>query len=127
MYEPVANTDSEVVFLGLALDHGRRSLANGTAALRSTLVASPGSTTVAVTPSVMKSGFGMSELLRFSESLCTPSSNWRTPLRHVALAGSCPHDILNQHAPIVAPSTRVSSPSSLHVEFLTANSDQEAG
>lgn len=115
-----------MVFLGLAVDHGRRSLANGSLSLRSTLVASPGSTTVATTPSVMRPGFGMSGLLRYSESLCTRSSNWRSPLRHFALAGGCPHDILNHHAPIVAPSAHASL-LPLQAEFSTVDSDQEAG
>jgi hypothetical protein len=124
MYDRVADADSEVVFLGLALHPGSRSLANGSSSLGSTPVASLGSRPVTSTRSVMKPGFGMSGLLRFSESLCTRSSNWRSPLRHFALGGDCAHDILGQDAPIAPPSARASL-SSLHAEFFTANSDQE--
>jgi hypothetical protein len=74
----------------------------------------------------MKPGFGMSRLLRYSESLCTRSSNWRSALRHFALAGSCPHDILDREAPIAQPSA-LASLSPLRAEFSTAASDQEAG
>jgi hypothetical protein len=126
MYDRVADADSEVVFLGLAIDTGRRSLANGSASLGSTPVASLGSTPVTPAWSVMKPGSGMSGLLRLSESLCTRSSNWRSPLRHFALGGDFPHDILGQDAPIAPPSPRASL-SSLHAEFFTANSDHEAG
>jgi hypothetical protein len=72
----------------------------------------------------MKPGVGISGLLRFSESLCDRSSNWRSPLRQFALGGDCPHDILRQDAPIASPSPRASL-SSLHAEFITANPDQE--
>jgi hypothetical protein len=126
MYDGVANTDSEVVFLGLALHPGRRSLANGSASLGSTPVKSLGSTPVTRTRSVTKPGSGIPGLLRLSESLCTRSSNWRSPLRHFGLGGDSPHDILGQDAPIAPPSARASL-SSLHAEFFTANSDQEAG
>jgi hypothetical protein len=126
MYDRIAGADSEVVFLGLAPDTGRRSLANGSASLGSTLVKSLGSTPVTPTRSVTKPGSGMSRLLRLSESLCTRASNWRSPLRHFALGGDSPHDILGQDAPIAPPSPRASL-SSLRAEFFTANSDQEAG
>src|ERR1700682_3566749 len=124
MYDGVAESHSEVVLFGLARYPRRRSLANGSAALGSTPVASLGSTPLTSTRSVMKPGVGMSGLLRFSESLCTRSSNWRSPLRHFALGGDCPHDILGQDAPTAPPSPRASL-SSLHAEFFTANSDQE--
>jgi hypothetical protein len=126
MYDRVADADSEVVFLGLALHPGRRSLANESASLGSTPVKSLGSTPVTPTRSVTRPGSGMSRLLRLSESLCTCSSNWRSPVRHFALGGDCPHDILGQDAPIAPPSPRASL-SSLHAEFFTANSDLEAG
>ena len=124
MYDRVADADSELVVLGLALHTGRRSLANGSASLGSTPVASPDSTPVTSTRSVMKTGFGMSGLPCFSESLCTRSSNGRSPLRQFALGGDCPHDILGQDAPTAPPSPRASL-SSLHAEFFTAKPDQE--
>jgi hypothetical protein len=140
MYERVADADSKTVFLGLAPATGRRSLANGSASPESTPVASLGSTPVTPTRvaphgsapvaptrsgrSVMKPGFEISGLPRFSESLCTRLSNWRSPLRHFALGGDCAHDILGQDAPIAPPSASASL-SSLHAEFFTANSDQE--
>ena len=126
MYDRVADADSEVVFLELAPDTGRRSPANGSASPEPTPVVSVGSTPVTPTRSVTKPGSGMSRLLRLSESLCTRSSNWRSPLRHFALGGGSPHDILGQDAPIAPPFPRASL-SSLHAEFFTANSDQEAG
>jgi hypothetical protein len=124
MYDRVADADSKMVFLGFALDTGRRSLANGSASLGSTPVASLGSTPVVPTRSVTKPGSGMLKLPRFCESLCTCSSNGRSPLRHFALGGDCPHDILGQDAATAPPSARASL-SSLHAEFFTANSDQE--
>lgn len=124
MYDRVADADSEVVFLELALHTGRRSLANGSASLGSTPVKSLGSTPVTPARSVMKPGFGMLKLPRFCESLCTCSSNGRSPLRHFAVGGDCPHDILGQDAPTAPPSPRTSL-SSLHAEFFTANSDKE--
>jgi hypothetical protein len=99
-------------------------MANGSASVGSTPVASLGSTPVTPTRSVMKTGFGMSGLHRFSESLCTRSSNGRSPLRQFALGGDCPHDILGQDAPTAPPSPRASL-SSLHAELFTANPDQE--
>jgi hypothetical protein len=74
MYDGVANTDSEVVFLELALDHGRRSLANGSASL--------GSTPFASTRLVMKPGSGIARLLHHSESRRTRSSSSRSPYAH---------------------------------------------
>jgi hypothetical protein len=139
MYDGVADADSEVVFLRLALDTGRRSLANGSASPESTPVASLGSTPVTptrvaphdsapVAPTrsvrpVMNPGFEISGLPRFSESLCTRSSNWRSPLRHFALGGDCVHDIPGQDAATAPPSARASL-SSLHADFFTANSYQ---
>jgi hypothetical protein len=69
MYDGVADADSEVVFLGFALDTGRRSLANGSASLGSTPVASLGSTPVAPTRSVTKPGSGMPDLVKLGELL----------------------------------------------------------
>lgn len=125
MYDGVANTDIEVVFLRLALDHGRRSLANGSSALSSTPGASLGSTTFASTQSGMKSGLGIARLLHLSESPRARSSNWRSPLRQSALAEICPRDIVNCEVPIAQPSARASS-APLHAEFSTAGTDQEA-
>ena len=99
-------------------------MANGSALVGSPPVASLGSTPVTPTRSVMKPGFGMSGLHRFSESLCTRSSNGRSPLRQFALGGDCPHDILGQDEPTALPSPRASL-SSLHAESFTANPDQE--
>jgi hypothetical protein len=119
MYGGVADLDSEVVFLKLAPDGGRRSLASESTSL--------GSTTFASTQSVMKSGLGIARLLHLSESRRTRSSHRRSPLRQSALAESCSRDIVNQDAPITQPSARASSSASLHTEFLTANSDQGEG
>ena len=99
-------------------------MANGSASVGSTPVASLGSTPVTPTRSVMKTGFGMSGLHRFSESLCTRSSNGRSALRQFAVGGDCPHDILGRHAPTAPPSPRASL-SSLHAELFTANPEQE--
>jgi hypothetical protein len=126
MYGGIAGIDSEVVFLGLAPNGGRRSLANGSASLGSTPGASLGSTTFVSTRSVMKPGLGIAELLYLSESPHTRLSHEPPPLRSFALAGSCPHDILDREAPIAQPSARASL-SSLHAEFSTADSDQAAG
>jgi hypothetical protein len=126
MYDGVADADSEVVFLRLAPDTGRRSLANGSASPESTPVASLGSTPVTPTRSVrpvMNPGFEISGLPRFSESLCTRSSNWRSPLRHFALGADCVHDILGQDAATAPPSARASL-LTLHADFFTANSYQ---
>jgi hypothetical protein len=70
---------------------------------------------------VMKPGFRMSGLPRFSESLCPRSSNGRSPLHYFALGGDCLQNVLGQNAPTATTSPRVSLPS-LHAEFLTANS-----
>jgi hypothetical protein len=124
MYDCVADADSDVMFFGLALDTGRRSLANGSASFDSTQVESLGSTPVTPTRSVINPGVGISGLLRFSESLCARSSNSRPPFRHFALTADCPHAILGQDAPIASPS-QCGSLWSLQAEFFAANSDQE--
>jgi hypothetical protein len=125
MYDGVANTDSEVVFLGLAPDGVRRSLASESVSLGSTPGASLGSTTVASTRSVTKPGLGIGRLLHLSETPRTRSSHCPSPLRQSTVAEGCPRDIVNQDAPIAQPSARPSL-SSLHAEFSTADSDQEA-
>jgi hypothetical protein len=125
MYGGVAGIDSEVVFLGLAPDGGRRSLASESVSLGSTPGASLGSTTFASTRSVMKPGLGIAELLYLSESPHTRSSHCPSPLRSFALAGRCPHDILDWEAPIAQPSARASS-APLHAEFSTAGTDRAA-
>jgi hypothetical protein len=126
MYESVADTDSEVVLRGLALDGGRRSTANGSASLGSTAGVSLGSTAFVSTRSVMKPGLGIARLLALLESQRTRSSHWRSPSQYFALVGSCPHHILNQDEPIAPPSERASL-SSLHAEFSMAHPDPEVG
>ena len=126
MYENVADTDSEVVLQGVALDGGRRSLANGSVSLGSTPSAPPASTTFASTRSVMKPGLGVARLLALSESQRTRSSHRRSTSQYFALVGSCPHDILNQDEPIAPPRERGSF-SSLHSELSMAHPDPEAG
>src|ERR1700752_4795756 len=93
MYDSIANADSELVLVGLALDTGRRSLGNGSASLGSTPVASLGSTPVTPARSVMKPGFGMLKFAPFLR-ICLPPfiqlalsiasfrSGWRLPTRH---------------------------------------------
>jgi len=66
----------------------------------------------------------MLKLPRFCESLCTCLSNGRSPLRHFALGGDCPRDILSQDAATAPPSARASL-SSLRAEFFTAKLDQD--
>jgi hypothetical protein len=124
MYGRVAEFHSELVSFGLALYPGRGSLANESASRGSTPVAPLGSTPGTSTRSGMKWRVGIAGLLRFSESLCTRSSNWRSPLHQFAFGGDCPRDILGQDAQIALPSARALL-SSLHAEFFTANSDQE--
>jgi hypothetical protein len=124
MYGGVADTDSEVVFLGLAPDGGRRSLASESASLGSTPGASLGSTTFASTQSVMKSGLGTVWLLHLSESPRIRLSCCPSPLRRSTPAESCPRDIVNCGVPIAQPSARASS-APVHAEFSTAARDQE--
>lgn len=124
MYDRVAEFHSEMMAVGFAPYPNGRSLTNGSAPLGSTPAASLGSTSVTSTRSVLKSGVGTSGLLRFSESLCTRSSDWGASFRQLALGTDCPHDILGQDAPIASPSTPASL-SSLHAEFFAANSDQD--
>jgi hypothetical protein len=126
MYGGVADIDSEVVFLGLAPDGGRRSLASESSSLGSTPGASLGSTTFASTRSMMKSGLRIGRLLHLSETPRTRSSHSPSPLRQSAVAEGCPRDIVNYEVPIAQPSARASS-APLHAEFSTADSDQEAG
>ena len=126
MYWGVADTDSDVVFLELASDGGRRSLASESTSLGSTPCASLGSTTFASTQSVMKSRLGIAWLLHLSESPHIRLSHCPSPLRQSALTESCPGNILNCEAPIAQPSARASS-APLQAEFSTADSDQEAG
>jgi len=125
MYGDLGGTDSEVVFLGLAPDGGRRSLANGSASLDSTPGASLGSTTFASTRSVLKPGLGIARLLHLSESPRTDSSHCPSPLRQPALDEGCQSDIVNCEVPIAQPSARASS-APLRTEFSTAGTDQEA-
>ncbi|MDT5202216.1 MAG: hypothetical protein QOH34_3738 [Mycobacterium sp.] len=126
MYGRVANTDSEVVFLGFALDHRWRSLADGSASARSTFVASTGSTTVHPARSVTGPVLRIARLLHLSESGRTHSSHWPSPLRQSALAQSCPRNIVNCQIPIAQPSEGTSS-ARLHAEFSTAGTDQGDG
>jgi hypothetical protein len=126
MYWGVADTDSEVVFLGLAADSVRRSLASESASLGSTLGASLGSTTFASTRSMSKPGLGIARLLHLSESPRTHSLHCPSPLRQSALAESRPRDIVDYEAPIAHQSARASSPP-LHAEFSIAGTDQETG
>jgi hypothetical protein len=125
MYGGVADTDSEVVFLGLAPDGGRRSLASESVSVSWTPDASHGSTTFASTRSMMKSGLRIGRLLHLSETPRTRSSHCPFPLRQSAVAESCQRDIVNCEAPIVQPSARASS-APLRTEFSTAGTDQEA-
>jgi hypothetical protein len=124
MYGGVADTDSEVVFLELAPDGGRRSLANESVSLDSNPGASLVSTMFASTQSVMKSGLGIAWLLHLSESPRTHSSHCPAPMRQSAPAESCPRDIVNCEVPIAQPSARASS-APLHAEFSTAGTNQE--
>jgi hypothetical protein len=114
------------VFLDLASDGGRRSLANESASLGSTSGASLASTTFESTRSVSKSGLGIARLLHLSESSRTHSLQCPSLLRQSALTESCPRDIVDYEAPIAHQSARASSPP-LHVEFSIAGTDQEAG
>jgi hypothetical protein len=125
MYGGVADTDSEVVLLGLAPDGGRRSLASESTSVGSTPGASLGSTTFASTRSMMKSGLRIGRLLHLSETPRTRSSHCPCPLRHSAVAEGRPRDIVNYEVPIAQPSARASS-APLHAEFSTAGMDQEA-
>lgn len=122
MYGRVANTDSEVVFLGFALDHRRRSLANGLTSVSSTFVASPSSTTVQSARSVTGPVLRIASLLPHSESGRTYSSHCPSTLREFALAQSCPRDIVNCGVPIAQQSERASSPRP-HAENPTARMD----
>jgi hypothetical protein len=125
MYGGVADTDSKVVFLGLAPDGGRRSLASESTSVGSTPGASLGSTTFASTRSMMKSGLRIGRLLHLSETPRTRSSHCPCPLRQSAVAEGRPRDIVNYEVPIAQPSARASS-APLHAEFSTAGMDQEA-
>jgi hypothetical protein len=124
MYDRVAGADSDVMFLGLALDTGTQSLANRPASLDSTRGESLGSTSVTPARSAFNPGVGVLGLLRFSESLCARSFSSRPPVRHFWLAADCPHVILGQDA-LIAPPSRCASLWPPHAEFVAANSDQE--
>jgi hypothetical protein len=126
MYWGVAHTDSELVFLELASDGGRRSLANESASLGSTSGASLASTTFESPRSVSKPGLGIARLLHLSESPRAHSLHCPSPLRQSALTEGCPRDIVDYEAPIAHQSARASAPP-LHVEFSIAGTDQEAG
>jgi hypothetical protein len=88
MYGGVASIDSEVVFSGLALDDGWRSLANGLSSNRWTFVMSPDPTTALSRRSVIGRVLDDARLLHFSESRRTHSSNRRSPLRYFALTAN---------------------------------------
>ena len=108
---------------GLALYPSWRSLANESSR-GSTPVAPLRSTPGTSTRSGIKWSVSISELLRFSGSLCTRSSNRRPPLPQFALSGGCPSDTLSQDAPM-APPSRHALLSLLPTDFFAANSDQE--
>lgn len=103
MYGDIARTDSEVVFLRLAPDDGRRSLANGSVSLGSTPGPSLGSATVVSTRSEMNPRSGIERLLESSESPNTESPHRRSPFHRSALDEGCQRDIANCEAPIAQP------------------------
>jgi len=126
MYGGITCTDSEVVFLELAPDGGRRSLANGSVSVGSTPGVSVGSATFVSTRSVTKSRLGVARLLHFSESPSTDSSHRLPPFRQSALDEGCQRNIANGEAPIAQPFARASS-APLHAGVSTACTDEEAG
>jgi hypothetical protein len=125
MYGGVADLDSEVVFLGLAPDNGRRSLASESTSPSSTPGASLGSTTFASAQAVMMSGFGIARLLHPSEFPHTRLSHCRVSMRVYAQAHGCPREIVHCEVPVAQSSARASS-TPLHAECSTAGPDQEA-
>lgn len=126
MYGGIAYTDSEVVFLRLAPDGGRRSLANGSVPLGSTPGPSLGSATFVSTRAVLKPRLGSARLFHFPESPSADPSHRPSPLRQSAPDESCLRDIGSCEAPIAQPSARGSS-APLQTGFSSAATDQEAG
>jgi hypothetical protein len=124
MYERVAETDSDGVFLGLAPDDEQQSLMIESASSASIFGGQVGSTTLACTASTSKRGSGVDRLPVRSKSPRTGPSRRPSPSRCPAASRLCLPDIPGREAPHIEPTGYTSSP---QVEFLLPETAQEIG